>query len=167
MLLAFICTALLTQAQNFSISGKITDKTTNEPIPMVGVRLMKADSTYVTGMATSELGIFIMKIEKGGNYIVKISSMGYKTEFRNISLDSKNKGAALGTIALEPSDFALKGATITAKAAKVEIKNDTFMYNASAYRVPEGAYLESLIDQLPGAEIDDNGAITITGTTDR
>ena len=64
MLLAFICTALLTQAQNFSISGKITDKTTNEPIPMVGVRLMKADSTYVTGMATSELGIFIMKIEK-------------------------------------------------------------------------------------------------------
>ncbi|MDD6784610.1 MAG: outer membrane beta-barrel protein [Prevotellaceae bacterium] len=165
MLLAFICTALLTQAQNFSISGKITDKTTNEPIPMVGVRLMKADSTYVTGMATSELGIFIMKIEKGGNYIVKISSMGYKTEFRNISLDSKNKGAALGTIALEPSDFALKGATITAKAAKVEIKNDTFMYNASAYRVPEGAYLESLIDQLPGAEIDDNGAITINGKT--
>ncbi|MGN1213353.1 MAG: carboxypeptidase regulatory-like domain-containing protein, partial [Bacteroidaceae bacterium] len=164
-LLAFICTTLFTQAQNYSISGKITDKTTNEPIPMAGVRLMKADSTYVTGMATSELGIFIMKLEKGGNYIVKITSIGYKTEFRNISLDTKNKSAALGTIALEPSDFALKGATITAKAAKVEIKNDTFMYNASAYRVPEGAYLESLIDQLPGAEIDDNGTITINGKT--
>ena len=164
-LFALLCTLTSAVADTYSISGKLTNKSDNQPIPMGGIRLMKTDSTYVTGMATNEQGIFIMKLEKGGNYILKITSVGYKTVFRNITLDSKTKSVALGTIPLETNDVMLKGATITAKAAKVEIKNDTFVYNASAYRVPEGSYLESLIDQLPGAEIDDSGNITINGKT--
>lgn len=165
VLIAILCVFTSAIADNYSISGKIIDKQTNEPMPMVGVRLMKADSSYVTGMATSDLGIFIIKPENPGSYILKISSVGYKTIFHNITLNSEKKSAALGTMALEPNDVSLKGATITVKASKVEIKNDTFMYNASAYRVPEGAYLESLIDQLPGVEIDDSGNITINGKT--
>ena len=164
-LLALLCTLASTLADTYSISGKLTDKTDNRPIPMGGIRLMKTDSTYVTGMATNEQGIFIMKLEKGGNYILKINSIGYKTVFRNITLNSKTKSVALGTIPLETSDIMLKEATVTAKAPKVEIKEDTFVYNASAYRVPEGSYLESLIEQLPGAEIDDDGNITINGKT--
>lgn len=165
VLIAILCVFTSAIADNYSISGKIIDKQTNEPMPMVGVRLMKADSSYVTGMATSDLGIFIIKPENPGSYILKISAVGYKTIFHNITLNSEKKSAALGTMALEPNDVSLKGATITAKASKVEIKNDTFMFNASAYRVPEGSYLESLIDQLPGVEIDDDGTITINGKT--
>lgn len=132
---------------------------------MVGVRVMKADSSYVTGIASSEQGIFIIKLEKSGKYIVKISSMGYKTVYKDIVFNSTTKSAPLGTIPLESSDVALGAATVSAKVSKVEIQNDTFMYNTAAYRVPEGAYVESLIDQLPGAEIDDDGNITINGKT--
>lgn len=164
-LMVILCAAAAAMADNYSISGKIIDKQTSQPLPGVGIRLMNADSSYVTGMVTSDLGIFIIRPEKGGKYIVKISSVGYKPIFRDITLTAEKKSTALGTMPLEPSDIALKGATVTAKAAKVEIKGDTFMYNASAYRVPEGAYLESLIDQLPGVEVDDNGGITINGKT--
>lgn len=164
-LLAILCAVITATADSYSISGKIIDKQTNLPMQGVGVRLMNADSSYVTGMATSDLGIFIIRPEKPGNYILKISSVGYTALYHNITLNTTKKSAALGTMALEPNDISLKGATITAKVAKVEVKNDTFMYNASAYRVPEGAYLESLVDQLPGVEIDDDGAITINGKT--
>ena len=35
------------------------------------------------------------------------------------------------------------------------------MYSSSAYRTPEGAMLEELVKKLPGAEIDDDGNVTI------
>ncbi len=164
-LIAAVCIVAAAMADNFSVSGKIIDKQTNQPLPGVGISLLNADSSHVTGMATSDLGIFIIKPQKGGKYIVKISSVGYKPLYRNITLTAEKTSAALGTMTLESSDITLKGATVTAKAAKMEVKGDTFMYNASAYRVPEGAYLESLVDQLPGVEIDDNGGITINGKT--
>ena len=159
-----LCISLTVLADSkWTISGKIADSETKEPIPAAAVRVMEADSTFITGDATSELGIFIIKPEKGGDMIVKISSIGYKTVFRNITLDKKNRSAALGTILMEPDAIALAGATITAKAAKVEVKEDTFVYNAAAYRVPDGSYLESLVEKLPGAVVDESGNITING----
>ncbi|MCH5178468.1 MAG: TonB-dependent receptor [Prevotellaceae bacterium] len=165
----FLCIVMLLVSisgwadSKWSISGKVADSETKEPIPMAGVRIMKPDSTYITGNATSEQGIFIVKPEKGGKMIVKITSIGYKTVYRDITLDKDHRTAALGTILLEPDAVALSEATITAKAAKVEVKGDTFQYNAAAYRVPEGAYLESLVEKLPGAVVDESGNITING----
>lgn len=152
-------------AQTWTISGKIIDKDTKEAIQMAAVRLMKSDSTYVDGIATSDLGIFILKPEKGGRYILKMSSMGYKTIYRNVNLTKDTSRVALGSILMESNDISLAGASITAKAAKVEVKGDTFVYNASAYRVPEGAYLETLIDKLPGVVVGDDGSITLNGKT--
>lgn len=152
-------------AQTWTISGKIIDKTTNEAIQMAAVRLMKADSSYVDGIATSDLGIFILKPQKGGKYILKMSSIGYKTIYRNVNLTKDTTHVALGSILMESNDISLKGAGITAKAAKVEVRGDTFVYNASAYRVPEGAYLETLIDKLPGVVVGDDGSITLNGKT--
>ena len=149
----------------WTISGKVADSETKEPLQMAGVRVMTPDSSYIAGEATSELGIFIIKPEKSGQMIVKISMVGYKTVYRNITLDKQNKSAALGTILLETDAVALKAATVTAHAAKVEVKEDTFVYNAAAYRVPEGSYLESLVEKLPGAVVDDSGNITINGKT--
>ena len=57
----------------------------------------------------------------------------------------------------------LKGATVTGQAAKVTLKEDTFVYNASAYRTPEGSVVEELVKKLPGAQVDDDGKITING----
>ena len=37
------------------------------------------------------------------------------------------------------------------------------MFNTSAYRTPDGAMLEELVKKFPGAEVDDNGNITING----
>ena len=87
-LLAILCAVITATADSYSISGKIIDKQTNLPMQGVGVRLMNADSSYVTGMATSDLGIFIIKPEKPGNYILKISSVGYTALYHNITLNT-------------------------------------------------------------------------------
>ena len=43
------------------------------------------------------------------------------------------------------------------------LKEDTFVYNASAYRTPEGSVIEELVRKLPGAQVDDAGKVTING----
>ncbi len=45
----------------------------------------------------------------------------------------------------------------------MQVVEDTLMYSSSAYRTPEGAMLEELVKKLPGAEIDDDGNVTING----
>lgn len=57
----------------------------------------------------------------------------------------------------------LKGTTVTAQARKVVLKEDTFVYNSSAYRTPEGSAVEELVKRLPGAEVSDDGTIKING----
>ena len=59
----------------------------------------------------------------------------------------------------------MKEAVVEAQLAQVEMKEDTFVYNAGAFRTPEGSMLEDLVKKLPGAEVDDNGNITINGKT--
>jgi hypothetical protein len=52
---------------------------------------------------------------------------------------------------------------VVGQAAKVVLKEDTFVYNSSAYRVPEGSVAEELVRRLPGAQISDDGKITLNG----
>ena len=56
-----------------------------------------------------------------------------------------------------------EGAVVTAMAQKVTLKEDTFVYNSSAYRTPEGSVVEELVKRLPGAEVSDDGTIKING----
>jgi len=59
----------------------------------------------------------------------------------------------------------LKGIEVSAHAAKVAVSGDSLVYQAAAYRVPEGSTLEALVKQLPGAKVDKEGNITINGKT--
>ena len=89
--------------------------------------------------------------------------MGFQTYYRNIALPKGNKSINLGTITLEENSKMLKETEVTAKLAQVEMKADTFIYNAEAFRLPEGSALEELVRKLPGAEVDDEGNIKING----
>ena len=149
----------------YTITGKVTEKESGNAVELATIQLLTKDSTYVGGIGTSKTGSFTIKSSKAGSYIIKASFVGYVTQYRNVTLAKSKPNVSLGTIALPLNLVALKGATVTAKAAKVEMKADTFQYNASAYRVPVGSSLESLVEQLPGAEVSDDGTIKINGKT--
>ena len=145
-----------------NISGKVIESDSQEPVAQTTVRLLKSDSTMVTGSLTNLDGIFRVKAPANGNYIVQVTCVGFKPYTKNLKI-SADKDIALGTIELKPDAIMLKGATVTGQAAKVTLKEDTFVYNASAYRTPEGSVVEELVKKLPGAQVDDDGKITING----
>lgn len=145
-----------------NITGKVLESDSQEPVAQTTVRLLKKDSTMVTGSLTDLNGFFRVKAPAAGSYIVQITCVGFKPFTKTIKV-SADKDIALGTIDLSPDAIMLKGATVTGQASKVTLKEDTFVYNASAYRTPEGSVIEELVRKLPGAQVGDDGKVTING----
>ena len=160
MLLAIF--AMASFAQERLISGAIIDRDTKDPVEQVTIQLLKADSTYVSGAISNEKGLFHLNAPANGKYLLKISSVGYKTTVKRVQI-ADDKNLAMGNVVLGADAIMLKGAVVTAMAQKVNLKEDTFVYNSAAYRTPEGSVVEELVKRLPGAEVSDDGTIKING----
>ena len=160
LLMVVLCVSLTTFAQR-TVTGKVVEQDTNEAVIQATAALLTGEKV-VANAVTNTSGAFSIKAPREGSYTLKITYVGFKTYSKTITLkDGKDYRA--GTITLEPDAIMLKGATVTAHASKVTLKADTFIYNASAYRTPEGSVVEELVKRLPGAEVGDDGTIKING----
>ncbi len=160
-ILLFLLSNVVVMAQRH-VSGVVVESDTQEPVAQTTVKLLRSDSTLVTGGLTSLEGKFRVSAPKAGTYILQVTCVGFKPYTKRVSV-SDEKDVSLGTLELKPDAIMLKGTTVTGNAAKVIVKADTFIYNASAYRTPEGSVVEELVKRLPGAQVDDDGKITING----
>ncbi len=162
LILMLTLMSLVAGAQESVVSGLLYDRDTKEGIIQATVQLLKMDSTYVAGAVSDIDGKFSVSLAEPGKYIVKITSVGYQPLTKNVTV-SADKELALGNLQMKADAIMLKGTVVEGHAAKVVLKEDTFQYNASAYRVPEGSTVEALVKRLPGAEVGDNGSIKING----
>ena len=153
-------TALSIQAQR-TISGTVVDKETSEEVIQATVALLKQDSSLVANAVTNMSGAFQMTAPKDGSFLLRITYVGYKTLFRNITMSGQP--IKLGTLQLEADSKMLKNVEVVKNVARVQSKGDTLIYNADAFKTPEGSVVEELVKRLPGAEIDESGNITING----
>ena len=144
------------------ISGRILDKDTHEGVMQVTLQLLRQDSTFVGGVISDEEGNFTLPVDSAGQYILRLTSVGYIPLLKNIRV-RQGEQMDLGDVIFQSDAIMLKGTTVTGQAAKVVVKEDTFIYNASAYRTPEGSAIEELVKRLPGAQVGDDGKITING----
>ena len=166
LLLVFALFAASAWAQKtYVVSGKVIDSATRQPIEFATAQLLRPNNTMANGMSTDNAGGFTLKTTAAGKYTVKVSYVSYKTATREVTFSEKNDTIRLGTLELEPSAQALGEAVVSATQARVEQKEDTTVYNASAYRTPVGSTLEALVEQLPGVEVSDDGTITWNGKT--
>lgn len=165
MVLLLLCT-LSAFAQNkiITVSGRVIEEDTKEPVEMATVQLLALpDSTQAAGITTRKQGAFTLPKVKAGKYVLRISYIGFITQELPLQLSDKAPAKNVGTITLHPDAVMLSEAVITAEAPPVVVKADTTEYNASAYRVAEGAMLEELVKKIPGAEVDKDGKITLNG----
>lgn len=163
LLLALTALAGTLHAQRYVVDGTVKNEQSGSPVEFAGVAVLRPDSSIVGGVQTDENGAFKVRTKGAGNFILRVTYMGYLTLYRNVTLSEQNDSVSVGTLQLQSNDKVLGTAVVSATLARVEQKDDTTMYNASAYRVPEGSTLEALVKQLPGVEVDDNGTIKWNG----
>ena len=152
-------------AQRSSVSGRVIDGESREPLPKATLQLYrtrKNDTVFVAGAMAGAQGGFTISDVAAGSYLLKASFLGYKPLSTQVSITA-GRNTPLGDLRLETEAVLLQEAVVTANVPKMVIKDDTVVYNADAFRVPEGSVIESLVEALPGAKIDDDGKITING----
>ena len=170
ILIAFFLSILTAAAQRDGLSGRVIDKEDNSPMAKSTIQLYrltqkaagKLDTIFVSGALSDDNGRFTFNNVSAGQYLVKVTFLGYKHYYRAVNKE-RGRDLAIGTIAMEPSSVQLDEAVITANLPKMVIRDDTVVYNADAFRVPEGSVIEALVEALPGAKIDDDGKISING----
>ncbi len=160
-----------TAQKQYILVGNVIDRQTNEGLDYATVRLLAGkDSVMQCGTNTDDDGSFTLRTSKPGKYTLRLSYLGYRSIYKEVVLGQNavaetagNDTINLGNLVMYSDDYVLKAAIVRATVAKVQQVEDTTMYNADAYRTAEGATLEALVKQLPGAEVADDGSITING----
>ena len=124
--------------RRLTIRGQLLDADLKEPMIQATVQLFTAsDSTFVGGTVTNERGNFYVLAPGTGTYRLRISSLGYQTIEREITL-RRNENQDLGNLLMESEGILLQEAVVTGRAAQVIVRKDTIIYNPEAYRTPEG-----------------------------
>ena len=162
--LLFFC-ALFAQAQTFkfSVKGTIVEESTTNALPMVKVQLLTTDSVRESHATTNEDGAFLLKAKRVGKYIVRAEMMGYEPLFKNVEFTTEKTVVDLGKLTLKVQDYQLGEAQVTALSRMMTVKADTLLFNTKALRLPPGASLAALMNQLPGVSIDKDGNLTFQG----
>ena len=167
-LLAFLATsATALLAQNLSVKGSVYDFDSAEPLSPAAVQIYQiagTDSTYIGGTSTDDDGAFVINSLSAGNFVAKVTFLGYDDVYKNFTLRSGSGTTDLGKITMRGGQM-LDEVAISAVVAKVQMINDTVMFNSAAYKLPEGASVEDLIRKLPGVQIGSDGNITVNGKT--
>lgn len=165
LLLFFLALVTGVSAQVHTLTGSVVNEASREAVVYATVRLMKGDTALVTGGNTDEKGRFTLTTKEQGKFRLRVSYVSLGTRIIPVELGTESDTIKLGAIALSSTEVELGAAVVKAAAARVEQKEDTTVFNASAYRTPTGSTVEALVKQLPGVQVSDDGTITWNGKT--
>ncbi len=148
--------------EKVSISGKAVDEVLKSPVEAATVYLsLKKDSTVIDYSITDKNGNFKLEVKKVQEPVFFSISDDLNGDFR-AEYESLTENKELGEVTLK-TVISLDEAIVTGSAPPIRIKNDTLEFNASSFKVRPDANVETLLKQLPGVEIDDEGKIMVNG----
>lgn len=152
----------MSNAQNGKIRGTAWSNTDSSSVNGATITLLLAkDSSLLKSTITDGSGRFQLADLDQGNFILKISSIGYEDHVALVTLSGDSKD--LGKIGLYKRGKELSSVTIIAKTPAAVQKGDTSQFNASQYKVNPDATTEDLIKKMPGITVDRNGTVTAQG----
>jgi len=142
-------------AQNNTISGIIEDHESKIPLVGATVAMYKLpDTTNLIKGASADLdGKFILNQVAKGNYLIRISFVGYHVYDNQVAISS-NKPVDLGIIRLKENVKLLNEVQIESTQIRTQQKGDTTEYNAGAFKVNQDADAQDLITKMPNITVE-------------
>jgi hypothetical protein len=167
LLLSFFVCRVPVMAQNISgrISGGIAN-IKNQPIAGASVTLLHAkDAVIQKTIVSGEDGKFVFKRLPPDQYIIVITSIGYKKHTTPIiTVDENHTSLVLPVIVPEPaSQKVLQEVVVTAKKSLVEHKVDRTIINVDAMITAAGDNVLEALGKTPGVTVDMDGNIKLIG----
>lgn len=147
-----------------SITGKVIDQGTKEPLPYVNIVVKDAANKLITGGITNDAGTFKISNLPLGKSIVEIQFIGYKTINRPINIARQNKKINLGTIELAEDSSVLEEVEVRAETSSVTQKVDRKVINVGKDLTSAGATASELLNNVQSVSVDSqSGNISLRG----
>ncbi|MCD8303645.1 MAG: outer membrane beta-barrel protein [Prevotellaceae bacterium] len=165
-ILLLLFTATITEAQEtprLNIRGTVYDNQTLDPLEGAQVRLTNDEGKLISGNVTQKNGQFLLPGIPSGDYTLSVTFMGYKEQQFVVKLPKKSGNFKVSDVMMKEDTQLMAEATVTGKLPEMVVVDDTVMYNADAFKLPDGALVEELIKKLPGIVVDDDGNYTWNG----
>jgi hypothetical protein len=160
LLCLFFCT--ISYSQNIILKGSIQD---SEGIPLESATVYLSsvkDSSVVDYTISNKNGSWELKTRKITQPVfLKVSFVSY-TDYKE-KFESVTEDKDFGTIKLQERTNELDAVVVVSEIPPIRVKKDTLEFNASSFKVRPDANVESLLKQLPGVDIDNEGKITVNG----
>ena len=145
----------------YTLKAQVLDSLTNEPVSFASVYLHHPKDTIITNFTlTDTLGRAELKNVLRGDHTVCIEMLGYKPFYKKLYIRSDTD---LNIIKLQQDEEQLKAALVSAIGAPMEVREDTVIYNASAFRTLSNDKLSDLLKKMPGIEVGSDGSVTVNG----
>ena len=151
MLLMICCSAAAGAMAQTVVSGKITDKSTSDPLPGATVSITPNGGKTRLGVSDMD-GKYRIDNLAAGQYRIKVSYMGYKTYEKSVSLGSSDNKVM--NISLTEDATMLENLSVEGRATRAQQAGDTLSYNASAFKVLDGSTAEELLAKMPGIVVE-------------
>lgn len=164
-----LCMALcMTALAQGKVNGKIYDSKSGSPVEYATVTLLKAADSSMAGGALSESnGAFLIKNVPNGKYLLRVAFMGYTTYYlpSEVVISTQHNTVNVGKISITPSTTMLKAAEVTADRSMVEYQLDKRVINVDKNLVSSGGTATDILENVPSVAIDNDGNVTLRGST--
>lgn len=149
-----------TKAPQVTITGKIVDKLSNEPLEYATVVLKNVKTQKLSGGITDAKGNFNIKTPKG-TYDIRFEYISFK------SITQKNKvidkAMNFGVITLSEDSNKLDEVVIVAEKTTVDIRLDKKIYSIGKDLSVRGGNASDVLGNVPSVQVDVEGAVSLRG----
>ena len=159
-MLTLACTAIYAQQNTSTVRGRVVDAD-GSPVMYASVCLLD-DGKVAAGALTDTTGVFLIKGTFGGEYGMRVSSIGYEDAIKTIHIP-KGQLTDVGRTVLSQKATQLEGVIVSGRTAAKSITMEKTSINpAATISAATGSVLDVLRGS-PSVSIDNSGQVSIRG----
>ncbi|MBR6331044.1 MAG: carboxypeptidase regulatory-like domain-containing protein, partial [Bacteroidales bacterium] len=164
-IVVYLVGSLVSSAQT-QIKGTVADGADGKPVLYCNCVLLKAqDSSFAYGATTDDKGKFVFKQVAKGDYLMRISYVGFEPFWQTVQVAGSASPLDLGKLSLKRASTVLDAVTVTAKKPLYAVDGEKNMYNTTEDPSIQNGTASDALQNAPGVEVDAEGNITLRGVS--
>ena len=161
------------QPRDVKISGTVEDAFLKMPLVEAKVSICRADSSVVVDSAAMmqvimgdrpKYAIFSANVTaESKELLIHAQLRGYDDVWQRVSIGKQSEVEVPTLQMRRMRELSLEGVEVKATRIKMFYRGDTLIYDATAFKLPQGSMLDDLIKQMDGVTMSESGEIFVNG----
>ena len=167
ILLFCIAISAVTAQTRHTVSGFSVDSLNREKIFYATIGLLTPDSNaVVVGNTFSDAtGKFVLEDIPSGDYVLKVSLVGYDLLTKPVTVEGNQKTVNLGEVGLKKVSGFLQEVQIKGEKPVYMVDGEKTLYNVAEDPTVQSGSAADALQNAPGVEVDVEGNVTLRGVS--